>query len=110
MGEKPFLRVCLKATVEMLTDEGLVIAVLKHVLQDKTTTIRYDSEKRFILDCDVRYRIIVDTENRTIHFKLNDNGISMTIHPSKTQQYVFKDVTDAYVRMHLKCLYNEYYN
>lgn len=102
----------LKATAEMLTDEGLVIAVLKQLLQDEMVTLlRYDSSARqFAVVYDGKYRVIVDSDHNAIHFEIINEGLFMTVHPSKMQRQIFKEVKDEYARRELRALYRKFYN
>ena len=102
---------CLRATAEMLTDEGLVIAVLKQLLQDEMVAFTYDSSARqFAVVCDGKYRVIVDSDHNAIHFEIINDGLFMTVHPSKMQRQIFKEVKDEYTRRQNRALYRKFYN
>lgn len=102
---------CLRATAEMLTDEGLVIAVLKQLLQDEMVALMYDSSARqFAVVCDAKYRMIIDSDHNAIHFEIINDGLFMTVHPSKLQRQIFKEVKDEYSRRELRTLYRKFYN
>ena len=95
----------------MLTSEGLVIAVLKQLLQDEMVAITYDSSARqFMIVCDAKYRLIIDADHNVIHFEIINDGLFMTVHPSKVQRYIFKEVKDEYTRRELRSLYRKLYN
>lgn len=98
----------LKATAEMLNNEELIVAVTEQLLHDEMVALVYDSSARqFMLWCD-KYRLVVDNDHNVIHFEIINDGLFMTVHPSKMHRRIFKDVKNEYMRMHLKCLYDEY--
>ena len=99
----------LKATAEMLSNEELIVAVTEQMLHDEMVALVYDSSTRqFMLWRDAKYRVIVDNDHNVIHFEIINDGLFMTVHPSKMHRRIFKDVKNEYMRMHLKCLYDEY--
>lgn len=101
----------LRATAEMLADEGLVIAVLKQLLQDEMVALMYDSSARqFMPSCYAKYRMIIDADHNVIHFEIINDGLFMTVHPSKVQRYIFKEVKNEYARRKLRALYRKLYN
>lgn len=102
---------CLRPTAEMLTDEGLVIAVLKQLLQDEMVALMYDpSARQFAVVCDGKYRVIVDSDHNAIHFEIINDGLFMTVHPSKMQRQIFKETQNEYTRRELRSLYRKFYD
>lgn len=104
----------IKAKAEMLNDEQLVIAILKKVLQDGSTVIKYDDVlKRFrVYPSDSDFEITVDTEYNTVEFTLTNytnRVIEMILYLSPEEIWkLFKEIRKAYMHNCIKSFYKKY--